>query len=103
FIFLLDKGEIGSANAQKLLALMVGTDADPSQIMETHDLGQKMDEKKLLEEIKRIISQNPDQAAQAKAGKTAVIMWFVGAVMKATEGKANPAAAKELVMKELGL
>lgn len=101
FILLLDKGEIGSANAQKLLALMVGTDADPSHIMEEHDLGQKMDEEKLLAEIKRIIEQNPDQAAQYKAGKEPVIKWFVGAAMKATEGKANPAKVEELIKKLL--
>lgn len=101
FILLLDKGDVGSANAQKLLALMIGTDADPSHVMEDHNLGQKMDEEKLAAEIKRLVEQNPDQVAQYKAGKESIIKWFVGAVMKATEGKANPAKAEEMIKKEI--
>ena len=69
FILLLDRSDVGSANAQKLLALMIGTDADPSHVMEDHNLGQKMDEEKLMTEIKRLVEQNPDQVAQYKAGK----------------------------------
>jgi aspartyl-tRNA(Asn)/glutamyl-tRNA(Gln) amidotransferase subunit B len=103
FLHLLDTGTIGSANAQKLLALMVETGADPSQLMETHDLGQTSDPKLIEETVRRIIEQNPDQVAQAKAGKANVIMWFVGGVMKATEGKANPEQAKEEVKKQLGI
>lgn len=102
FLHLLDAGEINSSNAQKLLALMVETGQDPSHLMEEHNLGQNMPDHELLEIVKRIVSQNPDQAAQVKAGKAGVIKWFVGAVMKATEGKANPAKAEEMAKKEIG-
>lgn len=101
FLHLIDAGEINSANAQKLLALMVETGSDPSHIMEEHDLGQTMGVEELLETVRRVIEQNPDQAAQAKAGNTGVVKWFVGGVMKATEGKANPAAVEEAVKREL--
>ena len=103
FLHLLDVGEINSANAQKLLALMLEKGEDPSHLLEEHNLGQNMDEGALLETIRRIISQNPDQVAQVKEGKLGVLKWFVGGVMKATEGKANPAKTEELVKKELGV
>jgi aspartyl-tRNA(Asn)/glutamyl-tRNA(Gln) amidotransferase subunit B len=103
FIHLLDAGEINSANAQKLLLLMVETGTDPSHIMEEHDLGQNMPDHELEEIIKTIVRENPDQVAQVKSGKLGVLKWFVGATMKATEGKANPAKAEEITKKEIGV
>lgn len=97
FLQLIDAGEINSANAQKLLALMVETGKDPSHLLEEHNLGQNMPDHEIEEIVKRIISQNPDQVAQVKAGKSGVIKWFVGAVMKATEGKANPITVERLL------
>lgn len=103
FLTLIHQDKINSSNAQKLLAMMLETGADPSHLMEEHDLGQNLDEGALKETVKRLVEQNPDQVAQIKAGKLGVIKWFVGAVMKATEGKANPAQAEEAVKKEIGI
>jgi aspartyl-tRNA(Asn)/glutamyl-tRNA(Gln) amidotransferase subunit B len=103
FLHLIDTGELGSANAQKLLAMMVDTGTDPSQLMEEHDLGQNMDAGALEEIVKRIVSENSDKVQQIKDGKIAVLKWFVGGVMKATEGKANPTQAEEMVKKEIGI
>jgi aspartyl-tRNA(Asn)/glutamyl-tRNA(Gln) amidotransferase subunit B len=103
FLHLIDTGELGSANAQKLLAMMVDTGTDPSQLMEEHDLGQNMDASALEEIVKRIVRENPDKVQQIKDGKIAVLKWFVGGVMKATEGKANPTQAEEMVKKEIGI
>jgi aspartyl-tRNA(Asn)/glutamyl-tRNA(Gln) amidotransferase subunit B len=49
-----------------------------------------------------VIAANPDKVAQAKA-KPAALGWFVGQVMKATGGKANPQAVNELLRKKLGV
>jgi aspartyl-tRNA(Asn)/glutamyl-tRNA(Gln) amidotransferase subunit B len=49
-----------------------------------------------------IIADNPDKVEQAKA-KPALIGWFVGQVMKASDGKANPQAVNELLKSKLGL
>lgn len=103
FLTLIHQNKINSSNAQKLLAMMLETGADPSHLMEEHDLGQNLDEGALKATVKRLIEENPDQVAQIKAGKLGVIKWFVGAVMKATEGKANPAQAEEEVKKEIGI
>jgi len=100
-INLLSEGKITSANGQKLLTLMVETGADPSHLMEEHDLGQTMDEEKLRSEIKRIIEQNPDKVAEFKAGKEIILKWFIGATMKATEGKASPADVQKILSEEL--
>jgi aspartyl-tRNA(Asn)/glutamyl-tRNA(Gln) amidotransferase subunit B len=97
FIKILYNGEVNSSNGQKLLKLMVETGADPSHIMEEHNLGQNMDDGELETIIKRLIEENPAQVEQFKAGKESILMWFVGSVMKATEGKANPEKVKEVV------
>ncbi|MFH1621422.1 MAG: Asp-tRNA(Asn)/Glu-tRNA(Gln) amidotransferase subunit GatB [Patescibacteria group bacterium] len=94
--------QINSTNALKLLKLMLDTGTDPSHLMEEHNLGQNMSEEDLKKIVERLVEQNPDQVAQIKVGKTAVLKWFVGAVMKATEGKANPEIAEDMVKKEIG-
>ncbi len=102
FLHLIDKGEVGSANAQKLLVMMVETGDDPSHLMERNNLGQNMDLATLAEIIRGIVQNSPDQVAQVKQGKLGILKWFVGAVMKATEGKANPTIAEEMIKKEIG-
>lgn len=103
FLTLIETGKINSANAQKLLTLMVETGKDPSHIMEEHNLGQMNDPAALSKLVAELIAQNPDQVAQIKAGKLPLIKWFVGVVMKSTEGRANPEAAEEEIKKQLGV
>ncbi|MBM3204626.1 Asp-tRNA(Asn)/Glu-tRNA(Gln) amidotransferase subunit GatB [Candidatus Uhrbacteria bacterium] len=100
---LIDDGLINSANAQKLLALMIDTGSDPSHLLEEHHLGQNEDPEVLTKTVAMIIQQNEDQVKQVKAGKLGVIKWFVGGVMKATEGRANPEKAEAEVRKQLGV
>lgn len=103
FLTLIDKGTINSANALKLLTLMVETGNDPSHLLEEHNLGQSEDPKLIEDAVARLIAENPKQVAEVKAGKLPVIKWFVGCVMKMTEGRANPQAAENEVKKQLGL
>jgi aspartyl-tRNA(Asn)/glutamyl-tRNA(Gln) amidotransferase subunit B len=103
FLHLVNKGVVNSSNAQKLLELMLDTGADPSHLLEEHNLGQKNDPKELEETVRRIIELNPDQVEQVKAGKVTVIKWFVGCVMKASEGRANPESAETEIKKQLGI
>lgn len=101
FIKILSKGEINSANGQKLLKLMIEKGADPSHLMEEHNLGQNMDEGEVIALIERLIAENPSQVEQFKAGKESVLMWFVGQAMKATEGRANPERVKEIAREKM--
>lgn len=102
-IEMIEKGTVNSANALKLLTLMVETGSDPSHLLEVHNLGQSDDPKLIAETVERLLRENPKQVAEVKAGKAAVVKWFVGCIMKATEGRANPQAAEEEVKKQIGL
>jgi aspartyl-tRNA(Asn)/glutamyl-tRNA(Gln) amidotransferase subunit B len=51
--------------------------------------------------IQEVVAENPKQVGQYLEGKTQVIGWFIGQVMKATRGKANPQTARELLQQEL--
>ena len=52
--------------------------------------------------VEAILASNPDKVAQAKS-KPAMLGWFVGQVMKATGGKANPAAVNEILRRKIGI
>ncbi|PIP60715.1 Asp-tRNA(Asn)/Glu-tRNA(Gln) amidotransferase GatCAB subunit B [Candidatus Uhrbacteria bacterium CG22_combo_CG10-13_8_21_14_all_47_17] len=102
FLHLLYENALNSTNAQKLLLLMVETGADPSHILEEHNLGQMNDPAVLATVVTRVLTQNPAQAEEVRAGKTGVVKWFVGAVMKATEGRANPMEAEKEILRQIG-
>jgi len=103
FLYLIGSEKINSANAQKLLLLMVETSADPSHIMEEHQLGQMNDPASLNKLVTEILAQNPEQVEQIKNGKLPLIKWFVGVIMKSTEGRTNPEAAEAEIKKQLGV
>ena len=79
------------------------TGKDPSHLMEEHNLGQTNDPEALAKLVAELIAQNPEQVEQIKAGKVALVKWFVGVIMKSTEGRTNPQAAEEEVRKQLDL
>ena len=74
----------------------------PAQIVDTYGLKQVTDTGAIEAAIVEIIAANPDKAAEV-AIKPQAIGWFVGQVMKATGGKANPAAVNEILKAKLGL
>ncbi len=103
FLTLIQKGTVNSANALKLLTLMVETGSDPSHLLEEHNLGQSDNPAEMQEIVARLIQENPKQVAEVKAGKMAVVKWFVGCIMKVSEGRMNPQAAEEEVKRQLGV
>ena len=74
----------------------------PTEIVEQHGLKQVTDTGAIEKAVDEIIAANPDKAAEV-AAKPQALGWFVGQVMKATGGKANPAAVNELLKSKLGL
>ncbi|GGZ30506.1 Asp-tRNA(Asn)/Glu-tRNA(Gln) amidotransferase subunit GatB [Asticcacaulis endophyticus] len=74
----------------------------PAEIVETHGLKQVTDTGAIEKAVDDIIAANPDKASEV-ATKPQAIGWFVGQVMKATGGKANPAAVNEILKAKLGL
>ena len=80
----------------------VRTAGDPRAIVEARGLKQVTDVGAIERIVDEIVAANPDKVAQAKA-KPQLAGWFVGQVMKATGGKANPQAVNEILKAKLGI
>ncbi len=80
---------------------MYETSKTPDQLIEELGLKQISDSAQLLEVLDRVINSNPKQVADYKAGKTSLLGFFVGQVMKATQGRANPQLLNQLLKQRL--
>jgi aspartyl-tRNA(Asn)/glutamyl-tRNA(Gln) amidotransferase subunit B len=97
----INKGEISGKMAKDILAKMYETGQSPEEIIEREGLRQISDTGALEKIVDDVIAANPKQLEQYKAGKTTVIGYFVGQVMKSSKGQANPAAVNELLKMKL--
>ena len=77
-------------------------DVDPREYVEKHNLKQVTDLSAIEKIVDDIVAKNADKVADAKANPKA-IGWFVGQVMKASGGKANPQAVNDLLKKKIGI
>jgi aspartyl-tRNA(Asn)/glutamyl-tRNA(Gln) amidotransferase subunit B len=100
-IGLIADGTISGRIAKDVFAEMVATGADPAAIIEQKGLRQVTDTGAIEEAVDAALAANPAQVAQY-ATNSKVLGFFVGQVMKATQGKANPALVNELLKKKLG-
>jgi aspartyl-tRNA(Asn)/glutamyl-tRNA(Gln) amidotransferase subunit B len=80
---------------------MFETGADPAAIVEEKGLRQISDASAIEQIAEQIIAANPDQVAKLQSNPK-VFGWFVGQVMKATRGQANPQLVNEVLTKKLG-
>lgn len=101
-VALINKGELSGKLAKEILPKMFETADGPSVIMEREGLKQISDSGALEKIADEAIAANPKQVEQYKAGKTALLGFLVGQVMKASRGQANPAAVNEVLKKKLG-
>lgn len=101
FITLIYQNKISGPTAIKILEEMMLSGGDPSQIMESKNLGQISDTNELEKIVGTIIAEHPDEAAEYKQGKLALLQFFIGQVMKKTGGKANPKIAEEIIKKKI--
>ncbi len=99
---LIGEGTISSKIAKDLFEIVWSEGGDPRVIVEQRGLRQVTDTVAIEKVIDEIIAKNPDKVTDAKT-KPQALGWFVGQVMKATGGKANPQAVNELLRKKLGL
>ncbi len=100
-IDLIGDGTISGRIAKDVFAEMFETGRDPAAIVDEKGLRQITDSDTIEAAVDRIIADNPDQAQQVRDGKEKTIGWFVGQVMTATQGKANPRMVNELVREKL--
>ena len=99
---LIENGTISSKIAKEVFDHVWNGEGDPAEVVEKRGLKQVTDTGAIEKAVDEIISANPDKAAAVK-DKPQAIGWFVGQVMKATGGKANPAAVNDILKAKLGV
>jgi aspartyl-tRNA(Asn)/glutamyl-tRNA(Gln) amidotransferase subunit B len=95
-------GTISGKIAKDVFEIAWTEGGDPRAIVETRSLKQVTDLGAIEKVVDEIVSKNPDKVADAKTNPKA-IGWFVGQVMKASGGKANPQAVNDLLKKKIGI
>ncbi|MBB1491807.1 Asp-tRNA(Asn)/Glu-tRNA(Gln) amidotransferase subunit GatB [Paracoccus sp. MC1854] len=99
---LIASGEISGKMAKDLFEIVWTEGGDPAEIAQARGMKQVTDLGAIEAAVDEIVAANPAQVEKAKANPK-LAGWFTGQVLKATGGKANPAAVNELVAKKLGL
>ena len=99
-IDLIKNGEINGKIAKELFEIVYSEGGEPSEIVDKRGMKQVTDTVAIEKAVAEIINANPDQVEKAKLNPK-LIGWFVGQVMKATGGKANPKTVNELVAAKL--
>ena len=92
---------INGKTAKDIFALMVETGESPEKIVEEKGLRQVTDTSAIEKIVDDILAANPANVAAYKSGKVGLMGWFVGQVMKASQGKANPGVVNQLLSQKL--
>ena len=96
-IKLVDGGTVNTSTGKSLIEKVEDTGQSPSKIVESEGLAKVSDEDAIREIIAGVIENNPDQVSTYKSGKTTIIGWFVGQVMKQSRGKADPQLTRSML------
>ncbi len=100
---LVDRGKISGKQAKEVYAKIVRTDRSPEDVVAELGMAQVTDRDAILAIVQKVVDQNPKQAAALRGGKTALMGFFVGQVMKETKGSANPQMVNDLLQRVLGV
>ena len=98
---LVDDETISQNGGFEVIEEILDHGGEPDAIVEEKDLEQMSDESELEGIVEGIIDENPEQAQQVREGEQQVIGWFIGQVMQATQGQANPKVVRELLQEKL--
>lgn len=101
-IRLMDNGKVNTPTGKSLLLKVQASGRAPTAIVEAEGLGQVSDEGELRKLAEEIVATNPENVASYRAGKQALVGWFVGQLMARTKGKADPKAAQRIMSELLG-
>ena len=99
---LISDGTISGRIARDVFTEMCATSKDPAVVVEEKGLKQISDSGELEGIVDEAIAKGPAQVEQYKSGNEKIIGWFVGQVMQATKGQANPQMVNEILRKKLG-
>jgi len=101
-IDLIGSGDISGKIAKELFEIVWTEGGNPAEIVEAKGMKQVTDTGAIEAAVDEVLAANPEKAEQARE-KPAMAGWFVGQVMKATGGKANPQAVQQLIKSKLGV
>jgi aspartyl-tRNA(Asn)/glutamyl-tRNA(Gln) amidotransferase subunit B len=99
---LIDEGKISGKIAKTVFERMLESGEPAEAIVAAEGLMQISDEKAVLAAVETVLVNNADKVAEYRGGKDKLFGFFVGQVMKATQGKANPTTVNELLKAKLG-
>jgi aspartyl-tRNA(Asn)/glutamyl-tRNA(Gln) amidotransferase subunit B len=100
-IDLIADGTISGRLAKEVFAEMVATGADPAAVVEAKGLRQVTDSSAIEAAIDAVLAAQAEKVAEYRAGRDKLYCFFVGQIMRATHGKANPALVNQLLRKKL--
>tara|TARA_Y100001970_G_scaffold293837_1_gene443697 strand:+ start:1756 stop:3225 length:1470 start_codon:yes stop_codon:yes gene_type:complete len=100
-INLISSGEISGKIAKKVLGIMIETGEEALKIIKDKGLKQQSDPKELEKIINSILEKSSDKVLEYKSGKEKLFGFFVGEVMKASSGKANPKLVNDILKAKL--
>src|SRR5579859_6548166 len=96
-----DSGKITGAVGKKVFATMFDSGRSAAEIVAAEGLGAQVGDDAIEKAMREVIEKNPDNVAKFKSGNEGVFKFFVGQVMKATKGQANPQAVNDIVRRLL--
>ena len=98
---MIDEGKISGKMAKTLFEEMLEKGESPDKIVREQGLEQVSDTSSIEKAVEQVLAAHPQQVSDYRAGKDKVFGFFVGQVMKATQGKANPQMVNEILRKKL--
>jgi aspartyl-tRNA(Asn)/glutamyl-tRNA(Gln) amidotransferase subunit B len=98
---MIESGQITAAVGKKVFATMFESGRPAAEIVATEGLAAQVSDTAIEQAAREVIANNPDNVAKYKSGNEGVFKFFVGQVMRATRGQANPQAVNEILRKLL--
>ena len=100
-ILRIEDGTISGKIAKEIFEKLWSSDNEVDEIIQGEGLEQVTDDKEIESMIEKVINNNPEQLEQYRSGKDRLFGFFVGQVMKASQGKANPKQVNDILRKKL--
>ena len=100
-ILRIEDGTISGKIAKEIFEKLWSSDNEVDEIIQDEGLEQVTDDKEIESMIDKVINNNPEQLEQYRSGKDRLFGFFVGQVMKASQGKANPKQVNDILRKKL--
>ncbi len=100
-ITMIDRGMINNSTGKSLIDKVEQAHKKPKEIVQSENLAKVNDEGAIQNACQAVLDENPGEVASYKAGKLTLIGWFVGQVMRKTQGKADPTLVKATLESQL--